>query len=111
MQLDNIPFHSIDRNIQRHCNGIHDEFDIIMTNSESVMITEVKYKFHPKNVKKVLTKMSNYRKLYPHNHHLKIYGAIAGKLLSSDTIDEAKNYNLFVIAHEGRGIKVLKSPK
>lgn len=110
MRIDNIQFHSIDRNTQRQCNGIQDEFDIIMTNTESVMITEVKYKFHPRDVKKVLKKMTNYKILYPQNQHLTVYGAIDGKILPAKSIEEAKKYNLFVFAHEGRNIKVLNSP-
>jgi len=74
------------------------------------MIVEVKYNFHPNDVQKVLNKISNYKKLYPQHHNFNIYGAIAGKVLSKQTIDEATKYQLFVIAQEGNDIRVINSP-
>ena len=82
MSLGNLKFHAIDRNLRRHSNGLQDEFDIVLTNSELIMIVEVKYNFHPNDVQKVINKISNYKKLYPQHHNFNIYGAIAGKVLS-----------------------------
>jgi len=110
MSLGNLKFHAIDRNLRRHSNGLQDEFDIVLTNSELIMIVEVKYNFHPNDVQKVLNKISNYKKLYPQHHNFNIYGAIAGKVLSKKTIDEATKYQLFVIAQEGNDIRIINSP-
>ena len=110
MRLGNIEFHSIDRNLRRHTNGIQDEFDIVLTNSDLIMIIEVKFKFHCKDVKKVLTKVANFKKLFPQYQNYKIYGAIAGKILSPKTIETAKKMNLFVVAQEGSDLKLLNVP-
>jgi len=110
MRLGDIEFHSIERNTLKRANGIQDEFDIVMTNSDLIMIAEVKFKFHPKDVKTVLNKVSNFKKLYPQYQHYKIYGAVAGKILPQETIEKAKNYNLFVVAQEGNNLRVLNAP-
>jgi len=72
-------------------------------------IRPVKFKFHPKDVKTLLKKVSNFKKLYPQYQHYKIYGAVAGKVLPQETIEKAKNYNLFV-AQEGNNLRVLNAP-
>jgi hypothetical protein len=110
MRLGNIEFHSIERNTLKRANGIQDEFDIIMTNSELIMVAEVKFKYHPKDVKKVLNKVSNFKKLYPQYQEYKIYGAVAGKILPQETIEKAKMYNLFVITQEGNNLRLLNAP-
>ena len=110
MRLGNIEFHSIERNTLKRANGIQDEFDIFMTNSELIMVAEVKFKYHPKDVKKVLTKVSNFKKLYPQYQQYKIYGAVAGKILPQETIEKAKMYNLFVVAQEGNNLRLLNAP-
>ena len=110
MRLGDLEFHSIDRNVKRHASGIQDEFDIVLTNSNLIMLVEVKTKFHPKDVNKVLNKISNFRKLFPLYQHMEIYGAIAGKILPSQTIETAKKHNLFVVAQEGSDLKVLNMP-
>jgi hypothetical protein len=110
MHLGDIEFHSIERNTLKRANGIQDEFDIVMTNSDLIMIAEVKFKFHPKDVKTVLKKVSNFKKLYPQYHQYKIYGAVAGKILPQETIEKAKMYNLFVVAQEGNNLRLLNVP-
>jgi len=110
MRLGDIKFHTIDRNLQRHCNGVQDEFDIVMTNSELIMVAEVKFKFHPNDVKKVINKVSNFKKLFPQYQDYKIYGAVAGKILPKDTIEEAQKYNLFVVAQEGSDLRLINTP-
>ena len=110
MRLGDIEFHSIERNLNKRANGIADEFDIVLTNSDLILIVEVKLKYHPKDVKKVLNKMSNFKKLYPVYKDYKIYGAIAGKILLNQAIEEANKYNLFVVAQEGTTLKLLNAP-
>ena len=110
MRLGDLEFHSIDRNIRRHIKDVQDEFDIVLTNSEIIMIVEVKLKFHPNDVKNVLNKIANFKKLFPHYQHYKIYGAIAAKILTPDNIEEAKKYNLFVVAHESSELRLLNNP-
>jgi len=44
------------------------------------------------------------------NQNFNIYGAIAGKILSNKTIEEAKKYNLFVVAQEANELRLINIP-
>ena len=109
--LGKIKFHSIDRNVRRLYNNIQDEFDIVLTNDELIMIVEVKVKCHPNDVKKVLKKISNYKRLFPQYYKYKIYGAIAGLTFPQKTIEMAKTYQIYVLTQEGNELKLLNDPQ
>jgi len=107
MSLGNMRFDQVDRNLERTRGGLKDEFDIILENSNILIIVEVKYNFHHNDVKKVLKKIKNFKILSPHYKNYKIIGAIAGMAMSAKTIDEAKKYGFFVLTQEGDDIKIL----
>ena len=111
MTIGDIQFHSIDRNIRRLYKNIQDEFDLVLTNNDLIMIVEVKVKCHPNDVKKILKKISNYKRLYPMYESYKIYGAIAGLTFPQKTIDIAKENHIYVITQEGNDLKVLNDPQ
>jgi hypothetical protein len=110
MRLGDMKFHSIERNLRKHCDGIQDEFDIVLTNSEIILLAEVKFNFHHNDVKNVLNKISNFKKLYPQYQNFQVYGAVAGKILSKKTIEAAKKFNLFVVAQEGNELRLINVP-
>ena len=110
MSLGNMNFHSIDRNLYRYANGIQDEFDIILTNDDFILIIETKHRFHPNDVKNVLKKIDNFKKLFPKYHDFKIFGAVAGLSMPQKTIELAKNYHFFVITQDGNDLKLLYNP-
>jgi len=107
MSIGNTKFEFIDRNVERKHRGLKDEFDIVLTNSEVIVIVEVKYNFYPNDVKKVLKKINNYKILFPTYKNYKFIGAIAGLTMQNNTIDEAKKYGFFVFTQEGNDLKLL----
>ncbi|KPA12895.1 hypothetical protein MHK_006873 [Candidatus Magnetomorum sp. HK-1] len=107
MSIGNITFDFIDRNMERTHKGLTDEFDIILTNSNLLVIVEVKYNYHPNDVEAVLKKIKNFRKLFPLYNDYKVFGAIAGLTMSPKTINLAKKYGFFVLAQEGNKLKIL----
>jgi len=107
MTIGNLTFDSIDRNMHRIRNGLEDEFDIVLTNSSILLIIEVKYNFHHNDVDKVLTKIDNFRQLYPGYNDYRIFGGIAGLTMTRETIDKAIQLGFFVFLQEGNDIKVL----
>jgi len=107
MAIGNTKFECIDRNVERKYKGLKDEFDIVLTNSEVIVIVEVKYNFHPNDVKEVLLKIKNYKTLFPAYKNYKFIGAIAGLTMQNRTIDEAKKYGFFVFTQEGNDLKLL----
>ena len=107
MEIGKIKFEFIDRNVIRKTRRLQDEFDIVMTNTESIVILEVKYKYHPKDVEKVLKKIKNYKKLFPSYNNYVFYGGIAGLAIPKDTVKKATEYGLFVLTQSGSNLKVL----
>jgi len=107
MSIGNTTFDYIDRNVERKHKGLEDEFDIVLTNSDVIVIVEVKYNFHPNDVEKVVVKIKNYKALFPIYKNYKFMGAIAGLTMPKKTIDEAKKYGFFVVTQEGDDLKVL----
>jgi len=107
MEIGKLKFETIDRNIYRRTKHIEDEFDIVMTNTDSITILEIKYKYHPKDVEKVIKKIKNYKLLFPVYKNYKFYGGIAGLSIPKDTVDEAIKYGFFVLTQSGNNLKVL----
>ena len=107
MSIGNMKFQFIDRNMERTHNGLKDEFDIVLTNSDSQVIIEVKYNFHPNDVKSVVKKIANFRRLFPIYKNYKIFGAIAGLTMPQKSIEMAKKYGFYVLTHEGQHLKIL----
>ncbi|MBF0452619.1 MAG: hypothetical protein HQK75_18095 [Candidatus Magnetomorum sp.] len=110
MSLGNLTFDSIDRNLERTRRGLKDEFDIILTNSNILIIVEVKYNFHPNDVKKILTKINNFKQLFPIYSNYKVLGAVAALAMPQETIDIAKEYGFYVLTQDGNDIKILIEP-
>ena len=107
MEIGKLKFETIDRNIYRRTKHIEDEFDIVMTNTDSITILEIKYKYHPKDVEKVIKKIKNYKLLFQVYKNYKFYGGIAGLSIPKDTVDEAIKYGFFVLTQSGNNLKVL----
>ncbi|KPA14220.1 hypothetical protein MHK_005573, partial [Candidatus Magnetomorum sp. HK-1] len=107
MEIGKLKFETIDRNIYRRTKRIEDEFDVVMTNTDSITILEIKYKYHPKDVEKVIKKIKNYKLLFPLYKDYKFYGGIAGLSVPKDTVKEAIKYGFFVLTQSGNNLKVL----
>ena len=107
MTIGNFTFDTIDRNMHRIRKGLEDEFDIVLTNTNVLLIIEVKYNYHHNDVDTVLKKIENFRQLYPQYKDYKIFGGIAGLTMSNRTIDKARELGFFVFLQEGNNLKVL----
>jgi len=104
--LGNIKFDDIQSNSRKAKNGIEDEFDILMTNGESIGIVEVKYKVHSRDIDKLRDKkISNFRKLYPNYSNYKLYVGIAGFHINDEAEESAKENGFFVLKRYGDIVK------
>ena len=111
MAIGQMDFHTIDRNVYRRSSGIEDEFDIVLTNDNVILICEVKQKYHPDDVDNVLKKNKNYNILFPMQTNYKVYGAVAGLTIPQETVQRAKERNLFVVTQDGNAIRFLNAPE
>lgn len=55
--LNGIHYDFIDKNVTRYQDGIEDEFDILLVNGQDISIIEVKYRAHPKDLERLITKI------------------------------------------------------
>jgi len=110
MKVGEITFHSIRKNVNGNDKSIRlkDEFDIVLKNSDTILITESKYKAVPDHVDDLFNKkIPNFKKLFPEYIDFKIYGAIAGLSMPENTIRKAIEYGFFVLTQSGDNIKLL----
>ncbi len=102
LKIGNLQFYDISLNMFKEKDGIKDEFDIVLTNGDSLAIIEVKYKAHENDVEKIKDKkISNFRKLYPIYKDYKIYAGIAGFHINDDVVNKAEEYGFFVLKRKG----------
>ena len=108
MRIGEMIFDTIEKKVKAIRKNLEGEYDIILTNSNTVVITEVKYKFHPDDVAPLLDKkIPNFKKLFPMYKDFKIYGAIAGLSVPDGAKKKAIKYGFFVLAQSGDNIKLL----
>jgi len=110
MSLGNIIFHTIEPNVTIVKSGITYEFDIVLTNTELIMVVETKLSFHPNDIKQISKKVEDYKKVFPKSASHKIIGTLAGMTMPKETIIRAKEHNFFVVTQDGNDLKVLNAP-
>ncbi len=102
LKIGNVKFDDITANQYKARNGVKDEYDILLTNGDSVAIIEVKYEAHENDLDKLKTKkIPNFRKLFPMYKDYKIYAGIAGFHINEDVVKKAEEYGFFVLKRKG----------
>jgi len=99
--LGALAFDDITKNMAKHRGNIQEEYDIFLTNGESIAIIEVKYKAHLEDIKKLDRKFNNFKKLFPIYKDYKLYGAMASFYFNQDTKDELLKEGFFVVERSG----------
>ncbi|MEY4768716.1 MAG: hypothetical protein RL637_1355, partial [Pseudomonadota bacterium] len=101
-RLGSITFDDISKNEFKHRGKIQEEYDILMTNGNTVGIVEIKYKAHEKDLDKLERKMRNFKILYPLYKDYKLYGAIAAFHIYADAKQKALERGFFVLQRYGK---------
>ncbi len=107
--LGNLSFDDITKNMFKHRGNIQEEYDIFLTNGDSIAIVEVKYKAHLNDIKKLERKFNNFKKLFPIYKEYKLYGALASFYMNQDTKNELLEQGFFVVERHGDLIKTENS--
>ena len=100
LTIGDMKFDYIFPNYEVEGKKIKDEFDIVLTNDDTVAIIEVKYKVHPNDLEKLPKKIENFKKLSQYPKH-KIYAGIAGFKIPKNVIDQALSLGYFVLQRKG----------
>ena len=112
MKLLDIELATIDRmrKIYRKDINLEGEYDIILTNTDLLIIVEVKYKVRKKDIEKLQNKqIPNFRKLFPKYTDYKIRGAIAGFTFEQGTEELAKKCGFYILKKNENKIKIINS--
>ena len=108
MQVGNIKYDYIERNKERILKKLWGEYDIVLVNSKSLLVIEVKYKLHPNDVKRFYEKkLPVFKQLFPEYKDYAVYGAVAGLSVPEDSQKTANEYGLMCFTQAGEGIKNL----
>ena len=99
--LGDLYFDDITKNMEKHRGNIQEEYDLFMTNGDSIAIVEVKYKAHKNDLDKLDRKMKNFKKLFPIYKDYKLYGALAAFHINDDAKEEIFNRGYFALQRSG----------
>lgn len=103
-RLGTIHFEDIAQNMHKQRGKLEEEYDLVMTNGDTIGIIEVKYKVHVNDLNKLERKMRNFKMLFPVYATYKVYGAIATFHIHSDAKDAALERGFFVLQRSGKVI-------
>jgi len=100
-RLGVLRFDEVTKNMTKHKGKIQEEYDIFLTNGDSIAIVEVKYKAHVGDICKLERKINNFKKLFPLYKDYKLYGALASFHFNKDAKNEVLNQGYFVVERSG----------
>ncbi len=107
--LGSLSFDDVTKNMAKHRGKTQEEYDIFLTNGESIAIIEVKYKAHLEDVGQLERKFKNFKKLFPIYKDHKLYGAMASFNFNRDVKDELLKQGYFVVERSGDLINTVNS--
>lgn len=106
--LGGIQFHFVDRKNKIHLGNLQAEFDIILTNTDTVAIVEVKYKVHPNDIEKLKNNIIPvFKQAFLQYSNYNLYGVIAGFDIPEDCIQKAKDYGFFILTQSGKNMEIV----
>ena len=100
-RLGSIAFDDITKNMEKHKGNLQEEYDLFMTNGDSIAIVEVKYKAHINDVKKLERKFNNFKKLFPIYKDYKLYGALAAFHMNDEAKEATLSQGYFALQRSG----------
>ena len=112
MQLLDIRLQSSERNRQKYIKRlkIREEYDLILTNSDIKVVTEIKYRFKVEHLKILIErKIPNYRLLFPEDNNYKLRVAIAAFSFEKGVVEMAKQYGCYILSRTGEDLDILWS--
>lgn len=104
--LGGVRYDDVFLNVHSFNGKLQNEYDVVMVNSKSVALIEVKYAVHPDDIDKTIKGIANYRTLFPQHKDFDIYGAIAGFKIGKDVEESAKQQGLMVLKRVGDVMEV-----
>jgi len=110
MKIGNMKFKYIDNNCKRtdKSKNISGEYDVILTNSDSIVVVEIKYKLTKDYVNDFYhKKLKRFKELFPLYNKFILYGAVASFSDHKNARKLSKEYGLFVLGRAGEKIEII----
>jgi len=99
--LGDMRFEDVTKNMGKHRGKTQEEYDLVLTNGDSIAVVEVKYKVHIDDLDKLDRKMKHFKTLFPIYNKYKQYGAIATFHINDDVKEDALERGYFVLQRSG----------
>ncbi|MBK6618155.1 MAG: hypothetical protein IPG31_07250 [Nitrosomonas sp.] len=108
LELNGIEFDFIEKNITRSRGDIEEEYDLLLVNGKDVLIIEVKYCLHPKDITLLVgRKQTNFLKLFPEYRDYKIHLALASFSMEDEVKRMALEQGVTLLQRRGDMIETL----
>ncbi|KPA13764.1 hypothetical protein MHK_006039 [Candidatus Magnetomorum sp. HK-1] len=110
MQIGKLEFDSIDDHLSRYIKAkkLRGEYDIILTNTEHIVVVEVKYRLTKNYVNDFYSKkLKNFKDLFPMYNNYKLYGAVASFSDHDNARNLSREYGLFVLGRSGEKLDII----
>ncbi len=103
-----IPVHRVSPRVKAKSldNSRRMEIDLMVVNTDSVVLVEVKSRLTAEDVRDHLKRVREFKEFYEGESGAKVMGAVAGILIDNDVDRFAMNEGLFVIVQSGDSVKL-----
>lgn len=107
--LGYLSFYDITRGMFKHRGKVQEEYDLFLTNGDSIAIIEVKYKAHLGDINKLERKFNHFKQLFPIYKDYKLYGAMASFYFNQETKEALLEQGYFIVERRGDLVKTENS--
>ena len=97
------------RRIKAHRNGRTMELDLLLENSDEVVVVEVKSVLKVGDVQDFVEKLGQFLAYFPRYRGYRVYGAVAGLRIEEEADKYAYRQGLFVLTATGEGIAQIEN--
>ena len=99
-------FDEIEKNLKHKTKKAKYEYDIVLYNSVSVAIIEVKYKAHENDIPDVINLAKTFRETYPDYRDFKIYLGLASMSFYPELTDACEKNGIAIIKQVGETVVI-----
>jgi len=107
--IGNLCFDDVTKNMEKHRGDLQEEFDLFLTNGESIAIIEVKQKAHLKDLDILKRKVKNFKKLYPIYKDYKLYAGLATYHIYEEAKKTILDAGYFILQKSGNFVYTEKA--
>ncbi len=108
MEVNSIKYDYIERHLDRKKGELQGEYDIVLVNSKTLLLVEVKYQLKSKDVEKFYEKqIPSFKELFPEYKDYTMHAAVAGLSIDNYAQEEAIKNGILLFTQSGQELKKL----